>query len=202
MWIWMGTETGAWCLYDDVGFTEPESSLERAFVDFVLEAYAGLVRTGCLLTGDRGHAEDLVQQSLLATFHSWRRRGLITNAEAYTRVTMVRLAGRWRRRRWSREVPTCAIPERATDDHAADVDLAALVHSALASLPWPQRAVLVLRYYDDLSENEIASILRCSVGTVKSRASRALAALRTTGVLADVSPAGPDHDHREAGERR
>lgn len=150
----------------------------------------GLVRTAYLLTGDRGHAEDLVQQCLLTTYRSWDRLQARDSAVAYTRTSMVRLAIKWRIRRWHGEVPTARLPEPAATDHASEVDQAVLVRRALATLPAAQRAVLVLRYFDDRPETEIAAMLRCSVGTVKSRAHRALAALRTHGLLRD-DEAGP-----------
>jgi len=154
------------------------SHREREFAEFVTLRYADLVRTAVLLTGDRGHAEDLVQRALLAVFRSWGRLDHVANAEAYTRTTMVRLASRWWRRRWRAEIPTDRLPDRPVGDHAAGVDTAEVVRRALAALPWPQRAVLVMRYFEERSEAEIAEVLGCSAGTVKSRASRGLVALR------------------------
>jgi RNA polymerase sigma-70 factor (sigma-E family) len=155
---------------------------ESAFAEFVAGGYAGLVRTAYLLTGDRGLAEDLVQQCLLSTYRAFRRLDDVDRAEAYTRTSMVRLATRWRRRRWSGEVPTDPMPEHAVDDFASGVATTEVTRRALATLPAGQRAVLVLRYFDDRSERETAEMLGCSVGTVKSRTSRALAALRAAGL--------------------
>ena len=162
-----------------------ESSTDAAFVAFASGSYSALLRTGCLLTGDRGLAEDLVQQCLLSTYRAWARLTDPDAAEAYTRISMVRLATRWRRQRWRGEVPTDLLPEASTDDHASGVAEAEAVRRALSALPATQRAVLVLRFFDDRSEQEVARMLRCSVGTVKSRASRALAALRAQGLLGD-----------------
>jgi RNA polymerase sigma factor (sigma-70 family) len=101
---------------------------------------------------------------------------------------MVRLAGRWAKRRWHGEVPTDAVPEPIDDsDASSGID----VRDALTLLPWHHRAVLVLRYFDDLTEVETAAVLGCSTGTVKSRASRALAALRAAG-LNDVTTEAHD----------
>lgn len=158
---------------------------EADFAEFVAGSYARLVRTAYLLTGDRGHAEDLVQQCLFTTFRSWHRLADPGAAEAYTRTSMVRLALKWRHRRWRGEVPSDPLPETAVADHAADTTRAVLVRRALAGLPAAQRAVLVLRFFDDLSEAEVAEILNCPIGTVKSRANRALAALRVPGLLSD-----------------
>jgi RNA polymerase sigma-70 factor (sigma-E family) len=154
---------------------------EDGFSEFVAVRYAALARSAFLLLGDRGHAEDLVQSALIKTLAGWSRLASPVAAEAYTRTTMVRLAGRWARRRWRGEIPSDRRQELV--DAGTEPDLGLDVHAALATLPWPQRAVLVLRYFDDLSEAETATILRCSPGTVKSRASRAIAQLRTSGLL-------------------
>jgi RNA polymerase sigma-70 factor (sigma-E family) len=158
---------------------------DRVFTAFVTARYSSLLRSAFLLTGDRGHAEDLVQAALVRTLLSWGRLRDPAKAEPYTRTTMLRLAGRWRRRRWNAEVPTPAMPEPSTWDGTGSVEEAAVVRSALMALPWEQRAVLVLRYFDDRPEAEVAALLGCSVGTVKSRTSRALAALRARGVLTE-----------------
>ena len=97
---------------------------------------------------------------------------------------MTRTAVGWRARRWTGELPTDPLPERA-NEKVEDVELVVAVQRALMSLPPDQRAVVVLRYFDDCTEAEIAEILRCSPGTVKSRASRALTALRESGLLAE-----------------
>ena len=155
------------------------SSDEAAFAGFVRSRYGGLLRYAVLLTADRGHAEDLVQDGLARTYGAWGRLAAPEVADAYTRTTLARLAVRGRRRRWRGETPTMAPPERA--DHADDLDLAESVRAALATLPADQRAVLVLRYYEDLTERQIADRLDCPAGTVKSRAARGLATLRATG---------------------
>ena len=160
------------------------------FREFVDSSYARLLRTAFLLTGDRWAAEDLTQSALTKTYFAWRRIEDTDKAEAYTRTAMVRLAVRWRRRRWSGERPTATLPESPTADRTAEVALADAAHRALAVLPAGQRAVLVLRYFHDCSEAEIAAALSCSVGTVKSRASRALETLRDSGLLDDEPTPG------------
>lgn len=152
----------------------------EAFSAFVTARYEALARTAFLLTGDRGHAEDLVQTALLKTLRGWDRLRDPDAATAYTRTVMVRLAGRWSRRRWRGEIPTQLFDASGPE---SDRDAALDVQAALRALPWQQRAVLVLRYFDDLSEHETAAVLGCSDGTVKSRAHRALAALRASGLL-------------------
>ena len=154
----------------------------EGFSDFVARSYRPLVRTAYLLVGDTGHAEDLVQSALIRTLRSWPKLRATEAATAYTRTTIVRLAGRWRERRWRGELPSAALPDLCDDD-GSSASVALDVRAALARLPWAQRAVLVLRYFEDLTEAQTAELLGCSTGTVKSRASRGLATLRETGLL-------------------
>jgi RNA polymerase sigma-70 factor (sigma-E family) len=155
------------------------------FADFVRTRYQRLARSAFLLTGDRGHAEDLVQSALVITLRAWDRLAAVEAAESYTRTTMLRLSRRWARRRWRGEQPTSseglAVVGGSTGpgDFAGDLD----VRAVLAALPWDQRAVLVLRYFEDRSERDTAALLGIREGTVKSRASRALATLRESGLL-------------------
>lgn len=160
---------------------EPEG-----FRGFVEARYPALVRFGTLLTADQGKGEDLVQEALVKTLKAWGRLHPHGNPEAYTRTTMTHASWRAARRMWRVEHPTEVLPERAAPDVYRDVDNADAVRRALASLPAQQRVVLVLRFWDHLSEAEIAARLGVSPGTVKSRASRALAGLRGSGLLADV----------------
>jgi RNA polymerase sigma-70 factor (sigma-E family) len=155
---------------------------EESFGRYVLDAYRGLVRRGVLLVGDRGHAEDLVQVSLTAVYLHWRR---VREPDAYVRTVMARTAIGWRARHWNGELPTDPLPDAAEASSLGDADVSGDVRNALMALPAEQRAVMVLRYFDDCSEAEIAAALKCSVGTVKSRASRALASLRINGLLAE-----------------
>ncbi|MFD0742258.1 SigE family RNA polymerase sigma factor [Phytohabitans flavus] len=153
----------------------------EGFAEFVRDRYPALVRHGAILTGDPGHGEDLAQEALVKTYRAWHRLHPDGNPEAYTRRVMVRAAWRAGRRLWRREVPTEAPPERAGTDPYDGTDTAHMVFQALRSLPAQQRVVLVLRYWGGRSEQEIAAELGCSVGTVKSRVSRAVAALRRVG---------------------
>lgn len=154
-------------------------SRDEDYTAFVALSYRSLVRTAYLLVGDRGHAEDLVQTALVKTYTAWPRLREPERAEAFARTTLVRATLRWRARRWHRELPSAHLPEAAGPDDAGLID----VRRALATLPSGQRAVLVLRFLDDLSEAQTAHLLGISPGTVKSRTSRALAALRTSEVL-------------------
>lgn len=166
------------------------------FAAFVGSRYPALVRYGALLTGDRGHGEDLTQEALVKTHRAWRRLHPDGDPEGYTRQVMVRAAWRAGRRLWRRELPAAAPPDRAADGDPFDLrDTSEVVLAALRELPAGQRVVLVLRYWAGLSEQEIAVQLGCSAGTVKSRASRAITALRRAdGPLADAFttlPASP-----------
>jgi RNA polymerase sigma-70 factor (sigma-E family) len=157
-----------------------DQARREAFDALVLLRSPALLRTAPLLCGDRHLAQDLVQTSLSRAYTRWGRLRSIDAGEAYVRKIMLTQASSSRRRRWRGEVPTAAVPDQA--EHGDDLDLRATLRQALASVPAPQRAVLVLRFYEDLSEVDTAALLGTSVGTVKSRTSRALASLRAAGV--------------------
>jgi RNA polymerase sigma-70 factor (sigma-E family) len=146
-----------------------------AFEAFVADSSRGLIRTAYLLCGDRGHAEDLVQVALLRTARRWSRAR--RQPEAYARRVVVNLAkDRWRGlARRPIEVATAA--DLPTPDSDGLLDRDRLLR-AIRLLPAGQRAVLVLRYFDDLSVVETAAALGCAEGTVKSQTSRALRSLR------------------------
>ena len=162
----------------------------EAFDEFVARAAAPLGRTAALLTGDRHLAEDLLQTALAKTYLRWHRLRDPNAAEAYVRRVMVTTLIKWRRRRWQGEIPADVLPEHAThaDDYAS-ADTRDLLRQALATLPPAQRAVIVLRYYEDLTEEQVARLLGCSRGTVKSRTFRALAMLRALDLLDAPAPA-------------
>lgn len=137
-----------------------------------------LHRVGYLLTGDWGAAEDLVQHALVAT---WRRFDRLDAPEAFARTVMARgAASRWRRK-WHGEIPHGELPEPHAADPWSGVDTAHELRAALLALPARQRAVVVLRFLDDMSEAETAAALGWPAGTVKSTCARALAALRAAG---------------------
>ncbi len=159
------------------------ASDDQEFDHFVAHRYPALVRLGALLTGDPGLGEDLVQDALVVTYRHWRRLFPDGNPEAYTRRVMARAAWRARRRLWRNEIPTAELPDRAVDDDTSGSEVAAEIFTALRRLPTQQRIVLVLRYWDDQSEQQIAASLGIAPGTVKSRAARAISALRNDNVL-------------------
>ena len=163
-------------------------------------APAALLRTAYLLAGDWATAEDLLQTALTKTYLAWRRLGEIEAVEPYARRVLVNTSTSWWRRRWHGERPTEVLPEPAGagPDRASSLERDALWRHVRA-LPARQRAVLVLRFYEDLSEAETARLLGVSVGTVKSQASRALATLRRRlgrGRRCDSPPSRPTTTRR------
>jgi RNA polymerase sigma-70 factor (sigma-E family) len=149
------------------------------FREYVEARQAHFLRVAWLLTGDWHTAEDLLQATLLAVWPRWGRIVRTGEPDAYVRKSLVNRSLTWRRRRWHGEVPAAALPDiTAVQDELGAVDLRDALARALADLGPRQRAVLVLRYYEDLSEAATAEALGCSVGTVKSQAARALASLR------------------------
>ncbi|WP_037682448.1 SigE family RNA polymerase sigma factor [Streptomyces griseus] len=149
------------------------------FRDFVDARWSTLLRLANLLTGgDRHEAEDLVQIALMKALGRWRH---IDDPEGYVRKVMYRhQISRWRLRRPHREATFAALPEDVgVADGTSAADLRITVGQALARLTPRQRTMLVLRYFEDLSETEVASTLGCSVGTVRSTTHRSLARLRS-----------------------
>ncbi len=148
------------------------------FSEFVVERQRGLLRFGMVLTGDARLAEEIVQEVLVRAYERWAHIGAVENTNAYVRRMVVNEFLSWRRK-WSRAEPFDPVAHGiAQSDHADMYVERDAVLAELAKLPRRQRAVLVLRYYDGLSDREIAEVLGCSTGTVRGYASRALATLR------------------------
>jgi len=168
---------------DDVGFREED------FREFVGLRSKALLRTAYLLAGDWATAEDLLQIALTKTFLAWKRLGHIEAIEPYARRVLVNTATSWWRRRWHGERPTEILPEPAAADQLGESLERDAMWRHVKALPNRQRAVLVLRYYEDQSEAETARLLGVSVGTVKSQTSRALATLREKLSAEGVRPA-------------
>ena len=158
------------------------------FVDFVELQSGSLLRAAWVLTsGDWGMAEDLVQTTLGVVWSRWDRVAQMEAPEAYTRKVMTYICLRWRRRRWTGEITTAVLPEvRDAVGEFDRVDLRETLRKALTDLTPKQRAVIMLRYFEDRSEAEAARILDCSPGTVKSQAAKAMVKLRRVPGLADV----------------
>jgi RNA polymerase sigma-70 factor (sigma-E family) len=158
----------------------------EAFRAYVAARSPALLRTAYLLSGNRADAEDLLQTALAKTYLAWDRIREREALDAYVRRVMVNAhTSRWRRRKID-EYPTDDLPERGGQrDPMEDLALHDALWTALAGLPKRQRAAVVLRYYEDLSEAETAQVLGISVGTVKSTTSRALVKLRDAAGLRD-----------------
>lgn len=150
------------------------------FQQFVSLRTAGLLRLAYLISGDAHTAEDLVQETLLRCHRRWDKVSRAASPEAYVRRAVVNQHLSWRRRRSSTEyvVEPDDLPQRGTADSQETVAVRDLLWRALGDLPTRQRTVLVLRYYEDLSDADIAGLLGSRVGTVRSLATRAFARLR------------------------
>ncbi|MGS2619743.1 SigE family RNA polymerase sigma factor, partial [Micromonospora sp. LZ34] len=182
--------------------------LEEEFRDFVAARSGALLRTAYLLTGDWATAEDLVQTALTKTYLAWKRLGGIEAIEPYARRVMVNTSTSWWRRRWHGERPTEVLPERAGVDEIEQQLDRDLLWRHLRALPARQRAVLVLRFYEDMSEAQTAALLEISPGTVKSQTSRALNTLRrrlgaegALGLPAEPEPTPAPRRPASAGRR-
>ena len=166
---------------------------EVSFEEFVYTRSGSLLRTALLLTGqNRAEAEDLLQLALERAYRHWPRVTRSGEPERYVRGILANAsADRWRRlaRRPEQAMPSAGLGPVVADrtNQIADRDY---LLRALAGLPPRQRAVLVLRYFDDLSEAETAQMLGCSLGTVKSQAARGLARLRIAASPAPAEPTG------------
>lgn len=154
------------------------------FRAFVVHRQRSLLRTSWLLTGDWASAEDLVQTALVRAWPHWGRVVRDGNAEAYVRRILINTSLSWRRRRWNGEVPTSELPEAAAP--GTGPELSYVLVQAVRDLPPRQRAVVVLRYFDDMSEVGTAAVLGCAVGTVKSQTAKALTNLRRHPALVDL----------------
>lgn len=145
------------------------------------------LRVAFLLTGNRADAEDLLQTALAKTYLSWNRIQDKGALDGYVRRVLVNTQTSWWRKRRVEEYATDQLPDQPFLDPApGEFELRATVWKALSELPRRQRAVVVLRYYEDLSEQETATVMGVSIGTVKSTASRALAKMREDGALLEA----------------
>jgi RNA polymerase sigma-70 factor (sigma-E family) len=150
-----------------------------AFADFAAARGRALYRAAYLMVGDHALAEDLVQEALTKTYVAWPRLRRVENAEAYTRKIITTTAiSWWRRRSWDAEQPRDDVPEVPVLDHSDRVAECDVMWTELQALPPRQRAAIVLRFYEDLSEKQTAGAMGCSVGTVKSQVFEGLKKLR------------------------
>jgi RNA polymerase sigma-70 factor (sigma-E family) len=153
------------------------------FREYVTERRRSLLRTAYLLTGNRADAEDLVQAALAKTYLAWDRIEDRRALDGYVRRAMVNTHISWWRRRRLEEYPTDEIPDQVVADHSGTSDLQDTLRRAVDRLPQRMRAAVMLRYFEDMTEAEVADVLGVSLGTVKSTVSRAVAKLRIDAEL-------------------
>jgi RNA polymerase sigma-70 factor (sigma-E family) len=160
------------------------------FEEFAMARTQALLRYATVLTCDRYLAEDILQEVLVRTYRKWKRIEVLDSPETYVRRMITNQFLSWRRRKASTDLPQS--PEamlqlgRSVADPARQYDERDALLADIAQLPKRQRAVLVLRYFCDLSHEEIAEVMGCSTGTVRSHVSRALATLRITPSVTHV----------------
>ena len=167
----------------------------ESFEIFVASEGPGLVRLARMLSGDARLAEDMVQETLLKTHRRWGAVSAAQNPSAYVSRVLVNEYVGWRRRRSNSEI-AATIPDQSAPEMLGELDARDLVWRAMARLPRRQRAVLILRYYRAVPDTEIADLLGCTQGTVRSLASRAFARLRQDPDLAAVDDRPPSHSTR------
>ncbi|MEY9934193.1 RNA polymerase sigma-70 factor (sigma-E family) [Catenulispora sp. GP43] len=166
------------------GGSAVKAAQEESFREFVEGSWNRLLRTAYLLTGDHGAAEDLVQNALMRTYRHWARIEAYESPEAYVRRVMVNAnISAWRRRRpvvhVMAEPPEPRSGAGETGDHQDTYALRDELWRAVCTMSPRMRTVFVLRYFEDLAEAEVAAVMGCAVGTVKSQIARGLAKLRT-----------------------
>jgi RNA polymerase sigma-70 factor (sigma-E family) len=157
--------------------------MDADFREFVRSRRRALLRSAYLLTGNLADAEDLVQSALAKTFQAWNRIEDRKALDGYVRRAIVNTHISWWRRRRVDEYPTDEIPDKPVADTSDSSELHDTLQRAIDRLPQRMRAAVVLRYFEDMSEAEVADVLGVSPGTVKSTVSRAVAKLRTDSDL-------------------
>ena len=183
-----GTGAGA-----GTGTRSRQHARDEEFTAYLHARQPSLLRTAYLLTGDRHQAEDILQTALAKLYLSWDKVRERDSLDGYVRRIMVNENNSLWRRAWKRrEHASDVLPDRPVVDEY-DEGLSGALWDLVSSLPPKARAVVVLRYYEQLSEAETADVLGISVGTVKSQCSRALAALRDR-VPADLDPRETEED--------
>jgi RNA polymerase sigma-70 factor (sigma-E family) len=156
----------------------PNGSVELDFHEFVISRGRSLLHSAYLLTGNVADAEDLVQSALAKTYQAWDRIEDRKALDGYVRRAMVNTHISWWRRRKIDEYPTDDIPDQPVADSSVSSEQQDALRRAIERLPERMRAAVVLRFFEDMTEAEVADILGVSQGTVKSTVSRAVAKLR------------------------
>jgi RNA polymerase sigma-70 factor (sigma-E family) len=183
--------TGEVAILDTTETSQAEPSRQQEFGQFMTARWPGLVRLAYGLTGDRWLAEDIAQAALASAYAAWWRVRRADDPDAYVRRILINTSHRrFRRRRVTEQAHE---PEQLANSPLADAPVAdpaeligerSALLAALRELPTRQRAIVLLRYWDDLSDAQVAAVLGCAPGTVRSQASRALAKLRGSAALA------------------
>jgi RNA polymerase sigma-70 factor (sigma-E family) len=167
--------------------TDAPTAEADGFEEFVVARERALRRTAWLLTGDWALAQDLVQTALVRSWPRWERIRRRDKPEVYVRRVMVNTWLTWTRSRWRSEYTVASVPDApGPGDLASETAVRLAVQQALAALTGRQRAVLVMRVFDDMSEADVAQALNLAVGTVKSTTAQALAKLRQDPRLAGL----------------
>ena len=179
--------TGEVAILDTTETSQADPSRQQEFGQFMTARWPGLVRLAYGLTGDRWLAEDVAQAALASAYAAWWRVRRADDPDAYVRRILINVSHRrFRRRRVAEQVHEPAdLPDAAVADPAEHIGERSALLTAVRELPTRQRAIVLLRYWDDLSDAQVAAVLGCSPGTVRSQASRALAKLRGSAALAD-----------------
>jgi RNA polymerase sigma-70 factor (sigma-E family) len=161
----------------------PAGARDQEFRDYVRARRQALLRTASLLTGNAADAEDLVQAALASTYLAWDQIADRAALDGYVRRVLVNTHISWWRRRRLEEFPTDDLPDQPVADHAPGSDRVEAVRNAVDRLPQRMRAAVMLRFFDDMTDAEVAEALGISPGTVKSTVSRAVARLRIDAEL-------------------
>lgn len=168
---------------DTEGPTGTEGPIDTEFHEFVVMRGRSLLHAAYLLTGNLADAEDLVQSALAKTYQAWNRIQDRKALDGYVRRAMVNTHISWWRRRKVDEYPTDDIPDQPVADTSASSEIRDSLRRAIDRLPQRMRAAVVLRFFEDMTEAEVADVLGVSQGTVKSTVSRAVAKLRSDADL-------------------
>lgn len=183
--------TGEVAILDTTETSQAEPSRQQEFGQFMTARWPGLVRLAYGLTGDRWLAEDIAQAALASAYAAWWRVRRADDPDAYVRRILINASHRrFRRRRVAeqahepRQFANSPLADAAVADPAELIGERSALLAAVRELPTRQRAIVLLRYWDDLSDAQVAAVLGCAPGTVRSQASRALAKLRGSAALA------------------
>lgn len=183
--------TGEVAILDTTETSQAEPSRQEEFGQFMAARWPGLVRLAYGLTGDRWLAEDIAQAALASAYAAWWRVRRADDPDAYVRRILINASHRrFRRRRVAeqahepQQLASSPLADAAVADPAELIGERSALLAALRELPTRQRAIVLLRYWDDLSDAQVAAVLGCAPGTVRSQASRALAKLRGSAALA------------------